>query len=276
MRFRHPVSGDTILIEAPPPGLGNDPRVNDAPIVLQHTPTEGPERRRRRCSPRAASRCETRALYAGAPVPDDVGAEQLLIVMGGPMGVADAGSAAYPFLAAEIALLRKARRARRARARASAWARSCWPRRRARASTRTRAPGRTARRSPAREVGWGAGRLCRRRDEPALAGLPRAASWCCTGTATRSTCRAGAVHLASTPVCRHQAYRLGRRQFGLQFHRELERETIAVWVREDADYVRGALGPEGGARILADTDRLYASARPIWDRLLGNIISIMQ
>jgi len=54
------------------------------------------------------------------------------------------------------------------------------------------------------------------------------------------------------------------------------RETIAVWVREDADYVRGALGPEGGARILADTDRHYASARPIWDRLLGNIISLMQ
>ena len=66
------------------------------------------------------------------------------------------------------------------------------------------------------------------------------------------------------------------RTFGLQFHRELERETIAVWVREDADYVRGALGPEGGARILADTDRHYAAARPIWDRLLGNIISVMQ
>jgi hypothetical protein len=40
--------------------------------------------------------------------------------------------------------------------------------------------------------------------------------------------------------------------------------------------VRGALGPEGGARILADTDRHYAAARPIWDRLLGNIISVMQ
>ena len=66
------------------------------------------------------------------------------------------------------------------------------------------------------------------------------------------------------------------RAFGLQFHPELERETIATWVREDADYVLGALGPEGGARILADTDRLYAGAQPIWDRLLGNILSLMQ
>jgi hypothetical protein len=40
--------------------------------------------------------------------------------------------------------------------------------------------------------------------------------------------------------------------------------------------MRGALGPEGGADILADTDRHYAAARPIWDRLLGNIISVMQ
>ena len=86
----------------------------------------------------------------------------------------------------------------------------------------------------------------------------------------------GAVHLASTPVCRHQAYRLGARAFGLQFHCELARETVAIWVREDADYVRGALGPEGGARILADTERLYDDASPVWDCLLGNIISVMQ
>ncbi|HXU02985.1 MAG TPA: hypothetical protein VN903_18590, partial [Polyangia bacterium] len=66
------------------------------------------------------------------------------------------------------------------------------------------------------------------------------------------------------------------RAVGLQFHPELERVTIAAWVREDAEYVQGALGPEGGTRILADTERHYAAARPIWDRLLGNIFSLMQ
>jgi len=39
--------------------------------------------------------------------------------------------------------------------------------------------------------------------------------------------------------------------------------------------VREALGPDGGAQILADTDRLHGAALPIWDRLLGNIVSIM-
>ena len=86
----------------------------------------------------------------------------------------------------------------------------------------------------------------------------------------------GAVHLASTPVCRNQAFRLGRRQFGLQFHCELGRDTVADWVEGDAAYVREALGPDGGAQILADTDRYHAAAMPIWDRLLGNIVSIMQ
>ena len=155
-------------------------------IVLQHTPTEGPERVATLLAARGIA-CETRALHAGAPVPDDVAADR----------------------------------------------------------------------------------------EPALAGLPArppVLHW----HGDTFDLPAGAAHLASTAICRNQAYRIGARAFGLQFHCELERETIAVWVREDADYVRGALGPEGGARILADTDRHHADARPIWDRLLGNIISVMQ
>ncbi len=45
-----------------------------------------------------------------------------------------------------------------------------------------------------------------------------------------------------------------------------------MWVREDADYVREANGDGGGARILADTERYFAEAKPVWDRLLRNII----
>jgi GMP synthase-like glutamine amidotransferase len=250
--------------------LGNDPRVTSA-IVLQHTPTEGPERIAALLAARGV-RCETLPLHEGVPVPDVVGRDQLLVVMGGPMGVADAGNPKYPFLAPEIALLRKllAREAPvlgiclGSQLLAAAAGARVYPNMR---------PGPDGKPAPAREVGWGPIDL-HNLTEPALAGLPAqplVVHW----HGDTFDLPPGAVHLASTPACRHQAFRIGR-AFGLQFHPELERETIAVWVREDADYVQGALGPEGGARILADTDRHYTAAQPIWDRLLGNIISLVQ
>jgi GMP synthase-like glutamine amidotransferase len=85
----------------------------------------------------------------------------------------------------------------------------------------------------------------------------------------------GAVPLASTPVCRNQAFRLGWRAYALQFHCELAKDDVGMWVREDADYVRESNGPEGGAQILADTERHFATAKPVWDRLLRNIIDQM-
>jgi GMP synthase-like glutamine amidotransferase len=250
--------------------LGNDPRVKSA-VVLQHMPTEGPERVATLLGERGI-RCEIRALHDGQPVPDIVGRDQLLVVMGGSMGLADAGTPKYPFLAREIDLLRKLLERDApvlgiclgSQLLAAAAGARVYPNMR---------PGPDGQPVAAREVGWGPIDL-HNVSEPALAGLPAqplVVHW----HGDTYDLPPGAVHLASTPVCRHQAFRIGR-AFGLQFHPELERETIAVWVREDADYVCGALGPEGGARILSDTDRHYAAARPIWDRLLGNIISVMQ
>jgi GMP synthase (glutamine-hydrolysing) len=83
---------------------------------------------------------------------------------------------------------------------------------------------------------------------------------------------AGAVHLASTPACPNQAFRFGRRAFGLQFHPELEAATIDEWLRVDAAYVWTACGPDGAARISEDTDRHYARYRAAGDRLLRNVI----
>jgi GMP synthase (glutamine-hydrolysing) len=250
--------------------LGKDPRVTSA-IVLQHTPTEGPERVATLLAERGIP-CDVRALHAGALVPDVIGRDQLLIVMGGPMGVGDVGDARYPFLASEIALLR------RLIARGAPVLGICLGSQLLAAAAGARVypntrPGPDGKPVAAREVGWGRIDL-HNVTEPALAGLPAqplVVHW----HGDTYDLPPGAVHLASTPVCRHQAFRIGR-GFGLQFHPELERETIAVWVREDADYVRGALGPEGGARILANTERFHAAARPIWDRLIGNILTLMQ
>src|SRR3954466_2048805 len=52
-------------------------------------------------------RTEVRKLYAGDEVPTDLDDVRVLVVMGGPMGVADVGSDKFPFLAQEVALLKR-------------------------------------------------------------------------------------------------------------------------------------------------------------------------
>jgi GMP synthase (glutamine-hydrolysing) len=244
----------------------------DRALVFQHTPTEGPERVAALLAARGMA-CEVLALYEGDPVPGDIAANQPLIVMGGPMGVGDAGDARYPFLSAEIALLSRlvARDAPilgiclGAQLLAAAGGARVYP------NTR---PGPGGAALPAREVGWGAVDFLDGLREPVLAGVgPRALMLHWHGDTFDLP--PGATHLASTPMCRHQAFRLGRRQFGFQFHCELEAETIATWVREDADFVRAANGEGGGSQILADTERHHATSGPIWDRLLGNAIDLM-
>jgi GMP synthase-like glutamine amidotransferase len=241
-------------------------------IILQHTPTEGPGRVAELLAARGVA-WEVRALHQGDPVPAALAAGELLVVMGGPMGVGDAGSPAYPFLAPEIALL-AACVARDepvlgiclgAQLLAAGAGAPVYP------NTR---PGPDGRPVAAREVGWGEVDLIGADREPILAGLP-ARPLVLHWHGDTFDLPAGAVHLAATAACRNQAFRLRGRQVGLQFHCELDPTTIATWVREDADYVRAANGPEGGARILADTERLHAVALPIWDRLLGNIFDVL-
>jgi len=189
------------------------------------------------------------------------------------MGVGDVDDARFPFLAAEIALLRRlvARDAPvlgiclGSQLLAAAAGARVYP------NTR---PGPGGAPEPAREVGWGVVDFRLSPDELALAGSPPSAPMLHWHGDTFELPR-GAIHLASTPVCRHQAFRLGRRQLGFQFHCEVEAETIAVWVREDADFVRAANGADGGPPILADTARHYRTARPIWDRLIDNAIDLM-
>jgi len=241
-------------------------------VILQHTPTEAPERVAELLTERGVA-LDVRHLYRGDAVPAHVAAGELVVVMGGPMGVGDVGDPRYPFLAEEIALLREAVARDRpvlgiclgAQLLAAAMGAPVYP------NTRPGADGTLV---SAREVGWGSVDFLDVAREPALAGL-RARELVLHWHGDTFDLPRGAVRLASTPVCRNQAFRLGWRHFALQFHCELPREAVPVWVSADADFVRAANGDDGGAQILADTERHFAEARPVWDRLLRNIIGQM-
>jgi len=41
----------------------------------------------------------------------------------------------------------------------------------------------------------------------------------------------GGVHLAESPTCRHQAFRVGKRVYGFQFHMEVDERLIERWLK---------------------------------------------
>jgi GMP synthase-like glutamine amidotransferase len=241
-------------------------------IVLQHTPTEGPERVAELLAERHVA-VDVRHVYRGDAVPEHAAPGELVVAMGGPMGVGDVDDPRYPFLGREITFLREAIARDRpvlgiclgAQLLAAAAGARVYP------NARRAADGAVV---LAREVGWGPVDFASGAREPALAGM-RAKEMVLHWHGDTFDLPRGAVPLASTPVCRNQAFRLGWKHFALQFHCELPAEAIAVWAREDAAYVREANGDDGGARILADTERFFAEAKPVWDRLLRNIIGEM-
>jgi len=75
-------------------------------VCVTHVPHEGPGMLGEVLSA-AGYALESREVFRGEPLPADLGPEDILVVMGGPMGVADLGDPAMPWLAAEVALLRE-------------------------------------------------------------------------------------------------------------------------------------------------------------------------
>jgi GMP synthase (glutamine-hydrolysing) len=239
-------------------------------LVLTHVAHEGPARVTGALE-RAGLVPDVRRLYAGDAVPAGLEDHAALVVMGGPMGVSDVGDARYPFLGPELELLKLAVRAEHpvlglclgAQLLAAA----------AGARVRPNVTGEPPK--PTREVGWGAVHFVRSpAEEPVLAGLDPAEIVLHWHGDTFDLPR-GATLLASTLPCENQMYRLGRRQFGLQFHVELREADVATWIEADREYVLGALGPEGPARITREARLYLPRLTERGDRLLDNIVKAL-
>jgi GMP synthase-like glutamine amidotransferase len=241
-------------------------------IVIQHVEMEGPVRIADLARARGLT-IDVCEVFAGDAIPGRVAPTDALIVMGGGMGVADRDDPRYPFLRAEIALIESALRDGRpvlgvclgAQLLAFAAGARVYPN-----VGRDRA-GREVR---VREVGWGQVTFLDREHEPALAGLAEEEPVLHWHGDTFDLPR-GAAHLASTPLCAQQAFRIGSQTFGLQFHVEVDRATADRWAVEDAEFVRSARGPDGPALVIAEGDRVAAAARVAGDRLINNILGCM-
>jgi GMP synthase (glutamine-hydrolysing) len=139
-----------------------------------------------------------------------------------------------------------------------------------------RALGAAVTRNPVKEIGWydvtptAAGRT-----DPLLrhfAGTEKIFQW----HGDTFAIPAGAVHLASSPDCVHQAFRFGDNVYGLQFHLEVDAPMIHRWLHapvncRELDDLRGRIDP---ALIAAETPRYIGRARQLSDLVFGGFIHL--
>src|SRR3954468_20801044 len=228
-------------------------------VILQHVPSEGPGRIvpvfRDYGIP-----TEVRHLYKGDEVPTDLDELRVLVVLGGPMGVADVGNEKYPFLNKEVEPLRPLVAAARpglgiclgAQLLVSAAGAKVYP---------NAKPGPTPQdpTTPMPEIGWhpvafpfpggtepivfgmvdGAPMFHWHHDTFDLPKLPPPPNAPPPPAPPPPT---GNALLSSSKLCRNEAFRFKNRLFGFQYHFEFTEADIESVVAANREEARAVLG----------------------------------
>jgi|WetSurMetagenome_2_1015567.scaffolds.fasta_scaffold159462_2 GMP synthase-like glutamine amidotransferase len=184
-------------------------------------------------------------LYEGEELPL-LSSFDLLVVMGGPMGVHD--EAQYPWLKTEKKFIRQSM------ATGKMVLGICLG-----AQLIAQVLGANVTKNPQKEIGWFTVRLTpKARNAPLFHGLPEefmAFHW----HGDTFDIPKGAVHIASSEACTDQAFVLGR-IYGLQFHLESSPESIEKLIKncgdelKEAQYIQSAETIRSGMKYLKETD----------------------
>ena len=219
---------------------------------LQHVPFEGPAAIANWARNQGHALTGTR-LDRGDFLPGLAGFDWL-IVMGGPMGLADVDK--YPWMATELQLIRAAVEAGRpvlgvclgAQMIAHALGARVYP-------------------APNKEIGWFPVEAIEGKAANAFDGFPSRFTplhW----HGDTFELPAGAIHLASGPACPNQAFQLGPRVIGLQFHLEATPESVGALVDHCADEIGD--GPwEMAPEAIRDCATRCANVAPVLQAVLA-------
>jgi GMP synthase (glutamine-hydrolysing) len=211
------------------------PATESSWVAIQHVPFEGPGLI---AEVAAQSGIDLRLChpYRGDPLPavDELAG---LVVMGGPMGVFDTDG--HPYLVHEVELIAAIVRSGRPVLGVCLGAQLL-----------AHALGATVYHGEQTEIGFGSVSLTRAgREDPVLGGLGLETLPVMHWHQDSFDLPAGALWLARSELYPHQAFRVGERAYGLQFHLEVDRELAFAW--------REHLPP---GVMLPDASRLQAEA----------------
>ncbi len=266
-------------------------------IILQHVAHEGPGR----ILPIFRDfgiPVEVRHLYKGDEVPTAAEEIRVLIVLGGPMGVADVEK--YPYLQQELNLLRAFVAADRsvlgiclgAQLLAAAAGAKVYPNTKfvppAKPGEPAPPPG-----DPLPEFGWGPVMFpFPGGTEPLVQGmidgtpmfhwhfdtfdLPRFPPPPNPAPPPAPPPPTGNALISSSRNCRNQLFRFKNRLFGVQYHPELTREGIDAIVQADRDNCVKVLGTDGPDKVRADTEKYYPRYEKTGQRLLTNFVQYLR
>jgi GMP synthase-like glutamine amidotransferase len=264
-------------------------------MILQHVAHEGPGR----IVPLFRDfgiPTQLRRLDRGDEVPTDLEEVRVLILLGGPMRVADLADPKYPFLQKEIDVLKRMIAADRpvlgiclgAQLLAHAAGAKVFP---------NAKPGPTpdAPATPLPEIGWGPVTFpFPGGTEPIVMGLHDGAPmfhWHfdtfdlpklppppapAAGAAPGPPPPTGNALLSSSKLCKNQAFRFKDRLFGFQYHFEMDQAGIEAMLTHGGDDLVKVLGPEGETRVREDTARHYREHARLGDRVLRNFVQFVR
>ena len=208
-------------------------------LVFQHLNIEHPGIFRRCFSERGIA-WDTVELDRGEAIPNDLTGYDALAVFGGPMDVWE--ESLYPWLVTEKAAIR-----RWVEEQKRPYLGICLGHQLLASSL-----GGMVSKMPAPEVGIvGVGLTEAGRSDPLMKGIPfhtRVLQW---HGAEVSALPRGGVILAQNDTCPIQSFRIGEHAYGVQFHVEIEPETVGMWkkVPEYAAALTRLLGPHGGTLL---------------------------
>jgi GMP synthase (glutamine-hydrolysing) len=259
-------------------------------VILQHVPYAGPGN----IVPVLRDfgiPLDIRHVYRGDEVPTDLDELRLLIVLGGPMNVSDVGDSRYPFLAREVELLKRVVAVDRPVLGIALGAQLLAHAAGAKVHANTiPAANPEDLPVPAAEFGWfGVTFPFPGGTEPIVYGMSDGAPFFHWHADTLELPRlpappnpapppappppSGNALLASSKLCKNQAFRFKNRLFGFQFHFELDPQGVQAIVENDRS---AALDQPAKARIADETKRFSARSGRLGRRLLDNFVQYLK